>query len=619
MRLEGPPMNANSWISPSLVKTSLKRFWPLWALYLLSWLMLFILPAYSMATSAASFIDDPLELAESTERIWTIARSAMLPFIAVWTVVIAVSLNDHLFDARAATFTGSLPLRRRAVFASAYVAGILAQAAIILLTCAVLLGIRVALPTVGLSLVAQWAALALALTFVFYSLAVLACQLTGTRPVALVLYILANVLVICIETALNLIVSAFQYGMRSLDSTFDWASPLFGIAHYGLYSSEIGSGGIDWTVIALYCAAAVAFTALACLLHSRRSFENAGEAVAWNVLRPLLKYLAGISAALLFAAFTILMFWTESSWGAPVSFSRAVALIALMAAGAILGVVFAEMVMAHSTHVLKRCWKGSVVLACLAIAVGCGMYFDLFGITRHIPEVYEVDAVEVRVYGDLAAELSSDEGIEQARQLQADILEYGSSSKGYSQVDIDIRYRLLNGGEVHRTYNVNYNGDLLAEGEAAQVGGGNTVIDELGVLSNSLEGRESRFKNIAGDGSADRTVQIESFSYEDDEAHSTITLPAAQVDDFLQNALKPDMLEHEAGVLWMFTESISEINASVSINAGDDEYVASLWLSESGTPNSLAWIREHYPTLKLEPLEETEELEEVKPLVQEAP
>ena len=150
---------------------------------------------------------------ESQVNIWNMASFVVLFNVFLAAIIVAVFLNERLFSTRAATFYGSLPAKRDAVFVTTYLAGFLPLVAVEAIVAVVLLPLAAANPGITFGMVGAWLALAVAFTFILYSLAVLLCQITGTRAVAVFLYLLVNVLAVCIEMAIRFIVSAFVWGV----------------------------------------------------------------------------------------------------------------------------------------------------------------------------------------------------------------------------------------------------------------------------------------------------------------------------------------------------------------------------------------------------------------------
>ena len=136
-------MKLASILSPGLFKSSLKRFWPLWLAGLVGRVLLFDVPMYG---AVASIVRDNPTLAsrqESAESLWSIMGLFAWCYGLVGSLTVALALHEHLFDARSATFMGSLPVRRPAVFATVALAGLFVLLALPALAIAFLLPLQV--------------------------------------------------------------------------------------------------------------------------------------------------------------------------------------------------------------------------------------------------------------------------------------------------------------------------------------------------------------------------------------------------------------------------------------------------------------------------------------------
>lgn len=255
--------------------------------------------------------------------------------------------------------------------------------------------------------------------------------------------------------------------------------------------------------------------------------------------------------------------------------------------------------MSRTTHVFKRCAKGCAVLACVTIAFAVVVCTDALGIASRIPATSEVEQVAVRVDGMDAGTFASEQGVDQVRQLQGDILEYGGAKgleEDYVQSDISLMYTLNNGQVLQRRYPVFYNGEDYFE--RAMDDRGRDLIDEVSAIANGDEGRESRFGKYFGDEAGGYKVTLR--YYADSEDYSLVTLSAKDAKDFLQNALKPDVMHHSGGEFWVYAnERSDEYDAWVEL-VGEDGYMPlNIWLGDQSTPNSVKWFKEHYSNIKL--------------------
>ena len=600
----------NSLINLGLIVSNLKRFWPLWLIYLVVMALLFVAPTCSVLLNAAI---DPVDVRdEAVAALWDIARLQCLPFAFCASIIVAVSLNEHLFNRKAATFYGSLPLRRNTLFATNYLAGFIGLVAVSAVVALVLLAVHLVNPLLTVSMAGEWFALMLALTFVFYSLAQLVCQLAGTRPVAIVLYFVLNVLAACLEGAILLIVMVLQYGIGGWELHAVWASPLIGLGYYGVGFALASLSSVSWPVIAGYCIAAVAFIAAAVVLNNRRDLEVAGNAVAYDWLAPVLKYLAGISMALLFAAIGCVFFWPGNINGVPLNLANAIALFVAMAVGGFVGLVLADLVMRRKDSAVRRCWKGGLVLAGASLLfVGC-CYFDVFGIANRVPAPSEVRSVQIMCAGKDLGTLTSDKDKEKVAAIHREILDIGRRSaesgqdvvRGRYQANSEIvsmHYTLEDGSTILRQYPLAVVVD--DEGYLDEGSDGAAVLFEIAGLVNSDQALRSRFADVLDpeNDAIDFTFTFVGEEKEDGSVQSA-TLSKKQKADLIEHALTADLLEEHAAdfdprQLWG-AEGTADLDVVLEISDGDfGRHHLTLWLNPEKTPNTVAWVKKNLPAM----------------------
>ena len=603
-------MQTASLFNGGLFKNLVKRYWPLWLIWLCAWLLTYVAPLYSFVSAAAEPGLDLANTMESQVNIWNMASFVVLFNVFLAAIIVAVFLNERLFSTRAATFYGSLPAKRDAVFVTTYLAGFLPLVAVEAIVAVVLLPLAAANPGITFGMVGAWLALAVAFTFILYSLAVLLCQITGTRAVAVFLYLLVNVLAVCIEMAIRFIVSAFVWGVSSDELRFDWLAPFVCLARNCVWVDATNSG-VNWLVLGLYSLAAVGFLALALWLGRKRGYEHAGDPIAFVRLRPAMKYLAGICGALLLESFTYLMLMATRGDLVQVGASGAVLFAVVMAVGAVLGVLFAQMVLARSTRVFKDVWKGALVLSCASVLLVGACYFDVMGVATYVPATSQVEKA-VLVSDGTQVELASEEGIESIRALHGQIVEHERLLGGLTDADnagrggdplsssTTIVYEMKDGDIVQRDYDVRFFYD--AETGKRMPGPGADIAEAAEKITNSVEGKRWRLAEALDPQSGCKYVfTIGTDAYNIGLGEEEITLTGSQAKSFIEEAFEPDMLEGTAGDtdaqrMWG-DPSPTELNASMIIEAEDGRLLCQYWLDTQTTPHTVAWLKEHYAEL----------------------
>ena len=289
----------------------------------------------------------------------------------------------------------------------------------------------------------------------------------------------------------------------------------------------------------------------------------------------------------------------------------------MLVLGGAFGVLFAEMIMSRSTHVLARCWRAALVIAAVSSVFVGICFFDVLGIEHYVPEPSKVADVSIDcTIVDRTATFSSPEAVEAFCDLQRDIIDYhgqGEDLSGYIQ--IVMQYRLKNGRNVMRQYQIpccfyQYrNGEMPADE-------GSLIIDRLLELEDTTEGRASRFASVLGARPRGFSMELEYRSSEDGDEYRTIKLSEAECDDLIEHALRKDLMEGDAGMAWTSDDGEGTLDATLrafvprqdSVAAGD-EYVENeydelhqvfyLQLNTRTAPRTVEWICDHYDGITL--------------------
>lgn len=599
-------MKANDLLSVALLKSSLRRFWPLWLAIFVALVLLVDAPIYSVTISAAGRTDALFNRLMAMESLWYTARFGSLVYGVLTSIVVAASLDEYLFDGRAATFVGSVPLRRTTVYVTSFVAGLIALCGVLALASLCLVPLRIVAGSIfSLAELGQWYVLTVAITFVMYALAQLACHLSGAWPVAIMLYGVLTFLAACLEAAVKLAVASLQYGMGSSPWYLYWLSPAIRLGQ----ATFMGSGHApDWPIIVLYVLIALGAAAGTGALFAQRDLEAAGESVAFSSVRPVLKYLAGVSMALLFSSVYCSLRFIEAPYGIPVTALGAAGILLSLVAGGTLGVLFSEMIMSRSAHVLGRCWKGALALTCVSVVFVGGCWLDVFGVAHRIPDPSEVR--EVHIASGYAGEvtIASQEGIAAVCDLHRALLAYGggrSTNNGYDT--ITLAYQLSNGRTLERSYPMwsNYT-SYLYEGTSPDEGA--ELVEQYMQIADTLEGRASRFAKVLDPG-AQLSFQLEYSTNEERYEYSNVILSPDEQADFVENALRPDLLEEPAGMCIRVYDLKSDedaFDATIYVYDLEDRITEkgvctfSLQLGEKATPHIVSWLQQHYPEIELQ-------------------
>lgn len=598
-------MKDNKVISKGLVMSGLRRYWPLWLALFVALILSLDAPIYSAAIEIAGRQDSMADRVESMRLLWYSVRMGSLVYALVASIIVAVAIDEHLFDSRAATFVGSIPIKRQTIFASQFVLGYVALLGVFGLAALLLVPLRIAIGSLfALRNIVFWYAMTALVTFVFYAFAQLSCHLAGSRAVAVLLYGVINFLSVCLEQAVRLVIASLQYGMSSYDFVSDKLSPAIWLGEAIQRGMDVQSK-IEWISVGVYVLVAIGIAALTAALFVRRSFESAGESIAIPALRPILKYLSGVSMALLFSSVLCLLRMSNTAHEVPVGTFGAMAIACVMAVGSMLGVLFSEMIMRRSARVLKHCWRDGIVLACLSLAFVAVCWFDLLGVAHRVPAPADVQSVNISWDYSGEATLTSQEQIADVCSLHRELLAFDNWSDTESgTVILRLRYHLNNGHWLSREYPVmaNYFPYIYDEESPNE---GALIVEHFAHIADTVEGRASRFAQVL-DVDTPSNIQVEYYADGDVGEYRTIEISPDDRTDFIEHALRPDLLEEPAGeISQTFVVADGDLlDATIMVfegqaNTGSEACILTENLGETTTPHILAWLSERYPDLKL--------------------
>ena len=456
-----------SFFNMGLFKSSLKRFWPLWTAHFAVWFIILPVVVLINNISGTYYRNFTLELLDG------VIGFPSVIFAFVMAILSAMAMYSFMYASRSTGLIASLPVKREAVFGSAFTAGLLpvvgSNLVIALLTLLCSLGCGNELGLV-FKAIAIWFAVYSMEYVVFYGIASLTAMMTGNLLVLPVLYVIFNFLFIGMEQIVRMILSAFVWGMEnySLSAVLEFLCPLIFLGSNldmalefepGSQLDDPFSGSYDysactavsfgsWSVLLIYFAVGIAFSAIALLMFRKHRMESAGDVIAVPCLRPVFKY--GVTACtalcgglLLFVIFASVF---DSRSAAPFI------MIPCMIICAFIGYFGSEMLLKKSFHVFRGGWTGFIVLSCLCAVFTFCCDTDVLGVGRIVPDPDKVESIEVYDAGLI----SNRDVIKQFTELQKEIIDdrdrYVGNDDAYDCVMF--RYTMKDGSVFSRQYDI---------------------------------------------------------------------------------------------------------------------------------------------------------------------
>ncbi len=550
--------SGTSYFNTTLLGKNLARFWPIWGVYALSWLLLLpvgiLLQAdYWDAMQARSY---PLALASNG------GFSLVLTFL--FGILCAMAVFSYLYSARSVGMLHALPMRREGLFLTNYLSGLLF---LIVPNFAVFLLALIAEALNGavvFSSLFVWLVVTCLMAFFFYSFAVFCGMFTGHILALPAFYFILNFLVYMLTYLVEGIARLFLYGFNGTDWAERWATWLTpalkmkqstGINYSGADTHFYGLG-----VVTLYALVGAVFVAVALVLYRRRQLERAGDVITVGWVRPVFRYGVALCSAIALGFFFYNIFYTllpRSAW------TLLIWMLLWGAAGCFIG----EMLLRKRFWVFKDSWKGCVVfLACLVVFIGA-MELDLLRFERKVPAADQVQ--EVFIHGAdsapfdsgtyLSMDVSDPEQIQQILDLHTAITQrkdeleawqanrsgdsWSTTQSGVevmteSYTDLWLSYTLTDGSVLKRQYTL----PILAE-DLEDPSSPSALLSDF--INQPELVYNSYFGGMEGDERLVDAILINLHSEEDDSYYDE-PLPAELLDPLLE-AIQTDIQEGNLG------------------------------------------------------------------------
>lgn len=563
---------------PALWKKNMARFWPIWAVYALGWLV--GLPLNLILNGQTTSTMNGMSYVRYFA-VDTVRQLATFPTVATtlcFAILAAMAVFSYLYNSRSVAFFHALPLRREDLFLTNYLSGlsflVLPAAGVFLLT----LLAELALGVLDLRGLLVWLLVQVLLSFFFFSFAVFCAMFTGHILALPAFYGILNGLAVGLLYLVNQVLSSFVYGyvnVGRLTELCDWLSPFFRLGNAlnveTAWSVE-GAGADRITMIQfhgmgtvfVYALAGAVLTAAALALYRRRHLEGAGDVVtvAWS--KPIFKYGVGVCAALsvgqVFYEFFVYAL-PEGGWP----------LLGFLLVWGTVGYFVAEMLLQKSFWVFRDGWKGCVALCLVLTAFIAVMELDLTGYERRIPSpdrvvtaalyasntspyddgegtVIAADPALIQAVVDLHQTIVDEQAIQENAQMGSD---YETVTVPGGRLDIQtagssrvsISYTLIGGDVMQREYRIAFDADTLADPDSA-AGKLSAFLDRPEVVE------EHYFPDDREQALADGTLRLTGIELEvwntEQKEYETYPVPVGWREELLQ-ALKDDIAHGDLG------------------------------------------------------------------------
>lgn len=440
-----------SFYNPAMLRSDLRRTWPLLGGYTLIWLL--FLPLRLMRAL------DGVAPKFAAQSIQVSIEKAM--YASTWIdlfagLILAASLFSYLSSPRATYGLHSLPVSRGCQFRTHVLCGVggvvCCNVVIAALTILVQLG-----GGVNWGMTLSWLVCATVSFLLFFALGVVCCMLCGWLPGVVVAYGglngVAAVVKILISTLCSIFYPSYNDSWHdiSYDGVVTWLTPIlrlqYSLNDVALYARDTETADLTamWQSLLVYGIAAVVLLVAAWLLYTVRRSERSGDTVAFKPLRPVVRWAAGLLGGLgLGIVFAALI-------GSPEEFSLLLICTVVLGLACMTG---AQMLLAKTPKVFKKLWPELLALWLVIAALCTCMEKDAFGYERRIPKASQVESVEVVCMWFGGYKTSDPDEIDTILQTHAYLQENSDDSMKFNISSLILSYSLKDGSTLSRRYYV---------------------------------------------------------------------------------------------------------------------------------------------------------------------
>ncbi len=378
-------------------------------------------------------------------------------------VITGLLLFRYLQDSQAADMAHTLPVKRGILYNTHVTAGIIFLFVPLILTALIswALVAGLGIQDINSTEILSWLAIGLLINFLFFMCSAAVGMITGMTTLQGVL----SYILLLLPSGLSLLLlhnmSKYIYGLAFdyYSDKIEKLSPLIRLTEISIHPIQPGE-------IAVYLLSGIALYFLGGYLYQQRHLEMAGNAIAFEVLRPLFKYSVTFCSMLLlgsyFGAVQNSPGWTYFGYFL----------------GSLLAYFLVEILLNKSLQVFqRRRIRGYGIYALAMIALLGLFHFDCTGYEKRLPELSEVKSVYMDnsfyalnyapAYGDeydfapvkaVFTEKDNLAGIYSLhQQIVANRLDekegFLSSTNKYSE-RICLAYELKNGSHIYRQYEI---------------------------------------------------------------------------------------------------------------------------------------------------------------------
>ena len=489
-----------SFCNAALLRSDIKRYWPLLFLYVAVWVVILpmqILSASRECDGVAEGIMTVLQLRQHNVIIQSIPASVVMSLL--FGCFAAMAVWSYLMSGRTVGLMHALPVTRTQAFFSHVLSALGALTA-----GNVLIFLLTALCSAGFSYVdwtalGTWLLLTELMALFFFALGSLCAMVTGWLLAVPVLYGAMNVVALLLYAVISTMTQMFYFGYSSSDipEFITWLTPV------GRIWDAVANGGAQpvevqlpigaqiyhrfqlpasaFSTCIIYAAVGIALLALVWWLYKKRPSETAGDAMSFRWLQPIARWSIGLCGGLGLGLFLNYVILGSSFAG-------------LLICQLVMGVICffaAQMLLKKKFRIFtSRWWVETLALVLTLLAVTLCIKLDITGYQHRVPDAEDVTSVRFSAsYADFTADDPA--AVESVISLHRAILEQydetGERLENQTYLDTE-------GGPITRYVRVDYqlrNGTSLCREWRVSIVNGSDIHRLLTQLVSRTDCRES--------------------------------------------------------------------------------------------------------------------------------
>ena len=437
-------MTLKSLVNKSIIKSDLRRYWYLGAIFAIMLLLMAVIPAY--------LIVDSNEKMQTTSNFLYGMEASLFPVITCCMITPAMVFS-YLHHRSAVHTIHSLPLRRETLYFSHIISIAILEIIPLIINTLIMLTIKGIHP----GDVFLWAVLTLVYVFLITSFGTAASIFMANVFASIVIPYCVIILPFFIEAIWELLCTANLFGYMNNNS--------MSISNHLYADYKQICGGMIYVYIAL----GLLLFVLGFIAYKKRALENHSQLAAFKVLNPIFIYVVAVCVGLLGYVYVAALLDNGGSFWIAIPFG-------------IVGIIGAKMI-TERTFRPKKIIKPSVIYLGIVFVIYLFIGFDITGYENRVPDVDEIASASIIEYDSsesyyptaqdyvqvkLAPEAKHDsamynaEDIAKVTALHSEIIK--NADKPHSEDGmkyIPIKYVLKNGRKIERKYSISDNNDEL--------------------------------------------------------------------------------------------------------------------------------------------------------------